>query len=52
VLGTRESRGCPVHEEQQSVDTIYPRPVCFRNGDNNLRAMMDVVGQPAREANM
>ena len=45
VFGTRESRECPMHVEQQSVGTIYRQSGCFRNGDNDLRAMIDVPGQ-------
>ena len=47
VSGTRESRGCPMHVEQQSVGTIYRQSGCFRNGDNDLRASIDVPSQTA-----
>lgn len=46
VFGTRESRECPMHAEPQSVGTIYRRSRCFRNDDNDLRAIIDVLGQP------
>jgi hypothetical protein len=48
VFGTRESRGCPMHVEQQSVGTIYRESGCLRNGDNDLRAPIDVPGQSKR----
>jgi hypothetical protein len=44
VFGTRESRECPMHVEQQSVGTIYRQSRCFRNGGNDLRALIDVPG--------
>jgi len=45
VFGTRESRECPMHAEQQSVGTIYSQSWCFRNSDNDLRTPIDVPGQ-------
>jgi len=47
VFGTRESREYPMHVEQQSVGTIYRQSGCFRNGDNDLRASIDVPSQTA-----
>ncbi|HZF72919.1 MAG TPA: hypothetical protein VEZ51_05780, partial [Gemmatimonadaceae bacterium] len=35
VFGPRESRERPMHEEQQSVTTIYGDTQRFRNDDNN-----------------
>ena len=49
VSGTRESREYPMHWEQQSVPTIYRQTECFRNGDNNLRAPLQVNGADRRQ---
>src|SRR5207253_5269174 len=45
VCGTSESRRFPMHEKQQSVRTIYGDAVCFRNGDNNLQAALNVAAE-------
>jgi len=37
-----------MHGKQQSVGTIYGSTVCFRNGDNNLRAPIDFFRQQLR----
>jgi hypothetical protein len=52
VSGTRESRGCPMHGEPQSVPIIYRHTECFRNADNNLRDWTRSVHAPAFRANM
>jgi len=41
----RESHGFLMHGQQQSVGTIYRRPVCFRNGDNDLRIAVTVSSE-------